>query len=165
MVRCYLGLGSNVDDRVGMLARALACLGSQGDVVVGKRSSMYASRPWGYEDQEDFVNAVCEVFTYLEPEELLESLKKLEEGLGRKPSFRWGPREIDLDILFYGDSVVAERLLNIPHPLICERMFVLTPLAEIAPDLVHPGTGLKIQEHLEEMESRGEGVKCQSLDI
>jgi len=165
LVRCYLGLGSNVDDRVGRLARALACLGAQGDVVVGRRSSMYACHPWGYEDQEEFVNAVCEVDTHLAPEELLGRLKKLEQGLGRTPSFRWGPREIDLDILFYGDSVVAERLLRIPHPLICERLFVLAPLAEIAPDLVHPQTGLRIQEHLDEMESRGEGVKCQSLDI
>ncbi len=165
MVRCYLGLGSNIDDRVGMVARAFTCLGSQGDVVVGRRSSMYACHPWGYTDQEDFVNAVCEVDTHLEPGELLRRLKNLEKGLGRKPSFRWGPREIDLDILFYGDSIVKERLLKIPHPLICERMFVLAPLAEIAPGLVHPETGLKIQEHLERIESRGEGVKCQSLDI
>ena len=165
MVRCYLGLGSNVADRVGMLARALACLGAQGDMVVGRRSSMYACGPWGFEDQEEFVNAVCEVDTHLSPGDLLARLKALEEGLGRKPSFRWGPREIDLDILFYGESVVAERFLTIPHPLICERMFVLAPLAEIAPDLVHPQTGLKIKQHLNEMESRGEEVKCQSLDI
>lgn len=165
MVRCYLGLGSNVSDRVGMLARALACLGSQGDMILRKRSSMYACGPWGFQDQEDFVNAVCEVDTHLEPGELLERLKAMEAGLGRKPSFRWGPREIDLDILFYGDSVVEERFLRIPHPLICERMFVLAPLAEIAPDLVHPETGLKIEEHLARMASLGEGVKCESLGI
>ena len=165
MVRCYLGLGSNMDDRVGMVARAFACLGSQGDVVVGRRSSMYASRPWGHEDQGDFVNAVCEVDTYLDPAELLARLKGIEGGLGRKPTFRWGPREIDLDILFYGDEIVVEEALRIPHPLICERMFVLVPLAEIAPDLVHPETGFRICEHLKEIESRGEEIRCQSLDI
>jgi 2-amino-4-hydroxy-6-hydroxymethyldihydropteridine diphosphokinase len=148
-----------------MLARALACLGAQGDMVVGRRSSMYACGPWGYEDQEEFVNAVCEVDTHLGPGELLERLKTLEKCLGREPSFRWGPRKIDLDILFYGDMVLEERFLKVPHPLVCERLFVLAPLAEIAPDLVHPRTGLRILEHLNEIESHGEEVKCQSLDI
>ena len=165
MVRCYLGLGSNVADRVGMVAKALTCLGSQPGIVLGRRSGMYASEPWGHTDQGEFVNAVCEVDTHLEPGELLARLKAIETGLGRKETFRWGPREIDLDILFYGDYVVEGESLKIPHPRICERVFVLEPLAEIVPDMIHPETGLKVSDHLKDMRCRGEESRCQNLDI
>ena len=165
MVRCYVGLGSNVSDRLGMVAKALTCLASQADVVLGRRSHMYATDPWGHEDQDEFINAVCEVDTHLDPGELLARLKAIETGVGRRQRFRWGPREIDLDILFYGDFVVAERNLRIPHPYVCERIFVLAPLAEIVPELVHPETGLRVCDHLEEVRFRGEGLRCQNLDI
>jgi 2-amino-4-hydroxy-6-hydroxymethyldihydropteridine diphosphokinase len=164
VIRCYLGLGSNVDDRVGMVAKAMACLGQEAGVVLGQHSGMYLSRPWGHRDQEDFVNAVCQVETHLDPQELLATLKAIEVGLGRRRRFRWGPREIDMDILFYGDRVVEEKGLRIPHPLVCEREFVLAPLAEIAPELVHPETGLKVCDHLKDIRMSGES-SCQSLDI
>jgi 2-amino-4-hydroxy-6-hydroxymethyldihydropteridine diphosphokinase len=165
LVRCYVGLGSNVADSVGMVAKALACLGSQADVVLGRRSQMYASDPWGYRDQGEFVNAVCEVDTHLGPGELLARLKAIEAGLGRKQRFRWGPREIDLDILFYGDRVMAEDTIRIPHPYVCERIFVLAPLAEIVPGLVHPETGLRVSDHLKEVRCRGEELRCRNLGI
>ena len=156
MVRCYLGLGSNVRDRVGMIARAVTCLGSGGDVVVRNVSSMYLTRPWGHEKQHDFVNAVAEVSTHLRPRELLRKVKRIEGCLGRRHRFRWGPREIDIDILLYGDDIVEEQDLRIPHPRICERAFVLVPLLEIAPDLVHPETGLHVRRYLDEIETCGE---------
>ena len=99
MVRCYVGLGSNIADRVGMVAKALVCLGSQPGVILGRRSRMYATEAWGIRDQDDFVNAVCEIDTHLDPAERLTRLKAIEIGLGRIQRRRWGPREIDLDIL------------------------------------------------------------------
>lgn len=164
LVRCYLGLGSNVRDRVGMIARAVACLGSQGDIVVRKVSGMYLTKPWGNERQDDFVNAVAEVSTHLEPRELLRRVKAIEGCLGRRVRCRWGPREIDIDILLYGDDIVEEDDLRIPHPHICERAFVLIPLLQIAPDLVHPGTGLRVRRYLEEIEACGQ-TRWQNLDI
>ena len=163
MVRCYLGLGSNVSDRIGMIARAVACLVSRGDVVVRRLSSMYETKPWGEEDQRDFVNAVAEVDTHLSPKELLTRVKCIEKDMGRSPSSRWGPRLIDIDILLYGKELVTEQDLKIPHPFVCERGFVLAPLVEIAPDLVHPVTGRSVRGYLEDIEESGE-VSWRNLD-
>jgi len=156
LVLCYLGLGSNVNDRPGMIARAAVCLASRGDIVIRKLSHLYLTRPWGETDQEDFVNAAMEVETHLSPAELLEAAKAVERGLGRRPGRRWGPREIDIDILFYGEEVVKRTDLTIPHPRMCERAFVLAPLAEIAPDLVHPETGVRMTAYLAEIEKGGD---------
>ena len=164
MVRCYLGLGSNMLDRVGMIAKAVTCLGAHNDIVLGKVSSMYLTEPWGYEDQDDFVNAVAQVDTYLSPRDLLYEVRSIESKLGRHKRQRWGPREIDIDILLYGDNVVVEDDLRIPHPHICERGFVLAPLVEVAPDLVHPETGRKIAVYLEKITATGE-IPWQNLDI
>ena len=144
MVRCYLGLGSNLGDRVGNISGAVECLGTDGDIVVRRLSGMYETKPWGYTQQDDFVNAVAEVETCLEPDALLERLKGIEVELGRSKGPRWGPRRIDIDILLYGDRIVARPGLRIPHPSMCRRAFVLVPLAEIAPGLVHPETGRKM---------------------
>jgi 2-amino-4-hydroxy-6-hydroxymethyldihydropteridine diphosphokinase len=163
VVRCYLGLGSNVDDRIGMIARAVACLSCPGDVVVRRLSSMYETRPWGEERQRDFVNAVVEIDTHLSPKDLLARVKCIERDLGRRPGARWGPRSIDIDILFYGTRLVAEHDLMIPHPYICERAFVLAPLVEIAPDLVHPATGRSVRGYLEDIEDSGE-ISWRNLD-
>jgi 2-amino-4-hydroxy-6-hydroxymethyldihydropteridine diphosphokinase len=163
VVQCYLGLGSNVSDRIGMIARAVARLGREGDVVVRRLSSMYETKPWGRREQRDFVNAVAEVDTHLSPQDLLRKVKGIERDLGRGRSARWGPRRIDIDILLYGSEVVAEENLRIPHPYICERAFVLAPLVEIAPDLVHPATGRCVRGYLEDIEESGE-ISWRNLD-
>jgi 2-amino-4-hydroxy-6-hydroxymethyldihydropteridine diphosphokinase len=139
-----------------MIARAAACLAWRGDVVLRKMSRLYLTKPWGGEVQGDFLNAAAEVETHLGPRELLAAAKNVEIGLGRRPGGKWGPREIDIDILLYGDQVVQADGLRIPHPLLCRRGFVLAPLAEIAPGLVHPETGVKVAAYLEALEKGGD---------
>ncbi|MBN1306043.1 MAG: 2-amino-4-hydroxy-6-hydroxymethyldihydropteridine diphosphokinase [Anaerolineales bacterium] len=132
----YLALGTNLGDRLAYLRMAAAMLPPE--VTVKQESQIYETSPWGVEDQPDFLNMVVKGETALSPMELLSYLKNLENELGRQPSFRYGPRQIDLDILFYDDLVLATPHLIIPHPRLQERAFVLVPLAEIAPALRHP---------------------------
>ena len=137
--RVFIGLGTNLGERFENLARARALLAER--VVVKAVSSVYETKPWGYLDQPDFLNQVIEVETDLTPTKLLNLLKRVEKKMGRERNFRNGPRLIDLDILLFGDRVLHTARLNIPHPQITERAFVLVPLAEIAPELVHPVLG------------------------
>jgi 2-amino-4-hydroxy-6-hydroxymethyldihydropteridine diphosphokinase len=132
----YLALGSNLGDRLANLKQAIAALPPQMEVKA--KSRVYETPPWGYADQPMFLNQVIKANTYLEFEPLLKHIKRLEIALGRKPSFKNGPRLIDLDILFYDDLVMETPSLVIPHPHMHERGFVLLPLMDIAPDLVHP---------------------------
>lgn len=155
MVLCYLGLGSNLGDRAGLIGRATACLAAGGDVVLRKVSGFHVTKPWGRLDQPDFVNAVAEVETHGGPRDLLDATQAVERALGRIDRGKWGPREIDIDILLFGDEVVEDGDLLIPHPMLCERAFVLVPLLEIAPDLVHPKTGIRIAAYLREIEKGG----------
>jgi 2-amino-4-hydroxy-6-hydroxymethyldihydropteridine diphosphokinase len=155
LVLCYLGLGSNVGDRAGWIGRATACLAAGGDIVLKKVSGLYVTKPWGRLDQADFLNAVAEVETHGSPRDLLTAAKAVERGLGRVHRDKWGPREIDIDILLYGNKVVEDGDLVIPHPMLCERAFVLVPLLEIAPDLVHPRTGIRVEAYLREIEKGG----------
>ena len=140
----YLGLGSNLGDREHNLAQALALISQQ--AVVEKLSSIYETEPVGYAQQSLFLNAVCCVSTDLSPAQLLRLAKEIELELGRISSFPNAPRPVDIDILFYGDRVVESPELTIPHPRLAERAFVLVPLAEIAPELVHPESGRTIRE-------------------
>ena len=144
MVEVYLGLGSNLGDREQNLARATDLLAQR--VKIEKTSSLYVTEPVDYGDQPIFLNAVCRIQTSLAPDELLGLAKRIEAALGRKPSFRNGPRPIDIDILFYGDDIVNLPHLMIPHPRVQERAFVLVPLAEIAPKLMHPLSGQTVTE-------------------
>ncbi|MDQ2691126.1 MAG: 2-amino-4-hydroxy-6-hydroxymethyldihydropteridine diphosphokinase [Chloroflexota bacterium] len=132
----YLALGSNLGDRLANLKQAIAALTPQMDVRA--KSQVYETPPWGYEDQPKFLNQVIKATTYLDPEPLLKHLKRLEVALGRKAAIPNGPRLIDLDILFFDDVVVNKSSLIIPHPRLHERAFVLLPLMDLAPDLVHP---------------------------
>jgi 2-amino-4-hydroxy-6-hydroxymethyldihydropteridine diphosphokinase len=132
----YLALGSNLGDRLTNLKQAIASLPPQMEVQA--KSFVYETPPWGYEDQPKFLNQVIKARTYLDPEPLLKHLKRLEVALGRKESFPNGPRLIDIDILFYDDLVLKTALLTIPHPRLHERGFVLLPLMDINPNLVHP---------------------------
>lgn len=140
----HLGLGSNLGDREQNLAQALRLLSSK--VTVDRASSVYETEPVGYGEQPLFLNAVCRVSTNLPPQELLILAKSIEAKLGRLPSFTNASRPIDVDILFYDDQIIETQDLTIPHPRLVERAFVLIPLAEIAPDLIHPGNGKSIAE-------------------
>jgi len=140
----YLGLGSNLGDRQVNLERAIERLEEKLEIV--QTSSLYETEPVGYREQPLFLNAVCRATTNLSPFELLHLDKEIETALGRAPSFPNGPRIIDIDILFYGEEVIETPQLTIPHPRLTERAFVLVPLAEVAPYLVHPGLRVTIGE-------------------
>jgi 2-amino-4-hydroxy-6-hydroxymethyldihydropteridine diphosphokinase len=140
----YLALGSNLDNRLANLKQAITSLSPQMEVKV--KSHVYETPPWGYTDQPLFLNQVIKAKTYLEPEPLLKHLKRLEVALGRKTSFPNGPRLIDMDILFYDDLVLETPVLTVPHPHLHERGFVLIPLMDIAPDLIHPLSKKSVSE-------------------
>lgn len=140
----YLALGSNLGDRLANLKQAIAALTPQMEVKA--KSSVYETPPWGYADQPKFLNQVLKVKTYVDPEPLLKHLKRLEVALGRKETFPNGPRLIDMDILFYDDLVLNGASLVIPHPRLHERGFVLLPLMDINPDLVHPVNKKSVRE-------------------
>ena len=134
-----LGLGGNVGDPAQSIRAALAALGERGIATVGRVSSLYRTAPWGGVPQPDYANACALARTHLAPFALLDAIKQLERDLGRVDTVRWGPRVIDIDILFYGDLAMQDERLVIPHRDLLNRAFVLIPLAEIAPDLVIAG--------------------------
>lgn len=136
MTRAFVGIGSNVGDREAHLRRAVEALAAHGLPPVA-RSSVYESEAVG-PPQPDYLNAAVEVSTSLGPRELLGTLKGIEEEVGRTPGERWGPREIDLDLLLFGDAMLEEPGLVVPHPELTRRSFVLAPLLEIDPDLELP---------------------------
>jgi len=149
----WLGLGANLGDRARNLSEALNELGQQ--VTVERVSPCYETEPWGITDQPRFLNLVCSGWTDLDPRELLAFLKEIERHMGRSTTVRYGPRPIDIDILFYDDLVLAEEGLTIPHPRLHERAFVLAPLADLAPELVHPGRGMTVAAMLAAVGTRG----------
>lgn len=136
MALVYLGLGSNLGDREDNISKALDFLSRF--TMVARVSSLYETEPVGYLDQPKFLNAACAIETDLGPFQLLILLKGIETTMGRKLSFRNAPRTVDIDILFYDHRVLNTRALQIPHPRLTERAFVLAPLAEINPQTVHP---------------------------
>jgi 2-amino-4-hydroxy-6-hydroxymethyldihydropteridine diphosphokinase len=149
----YLGLGSNLGDRRASLDAAVAALPPAASVL--RRSPIYETAPWGYTDQPAFLNQVLEAETDLAPLALLSKLKKIERQLGRQTRFLNGPREIDIDILLYDDLVFYEGSLQIPHPRLHERAFILAPLTDLAPELKIPGQELSVQEYLAQLDRSG----------
>ncbi len=160
--RVYIGIGSNLGDREANLFAAVDALRRVDLVAVSRCSSLYESAPVG-PAQPRFLNAVVELSCCgCEPLRLLSLLKQIERELGRQRRKRWGPREIDLDILLWGDEVIAEPTLQIPHLELHKRRFALEPLSELAPDLQHPITGELIKNLLGKLEPQ-DVVKIKSL--
>jgi 2-amino-4-hydroxy-6-hydroxymethyldihydropteridine diphosphokinase len=161
MVEAIIALGSNEGDREANLGHAITAIGLQSRVT--QVSSVYETEPMYVEDQAWFLNCVIAVETELLPRDLIESFQAVEARLGRKRSRRYGPRVIDIDILFYGSFVISEEGLTIPHPRIAERLFVLAPLAEIRPDLVHPVLKKTVWELLASLKDEKKVVKRPEL--
>ena len=140
--RCFIGLGSNIGDGPGIFRKALARLGDDPAIEVVRASSSYRTAAWGRTDQPDFTNAVAEVTTTLSAPELLHQLLQLEAELGRnRDTGRWGPRLLDLDLLTFADEIICTPELNVPHPRMHQRAFVLVPLLELEPEFEIPGLG------------------------
>lgn len=152
----YLGLGSNLGDREANLRKAIRLLSRK--LRIEGVSSIYETEPQDFFEQPKFLNAVCRAATNLGPAELLEETKIVEKEMGRVPTFRYGPRVIDIDILFYGDLVLETPTLTLPHPRMAERAFVLVPLAEVAGDVVHPVVRRKVSDLLASVAGK-EGIK------
>jgi 2-amino-4-hydroxy-6-hydroxymethyldihydropteridine diphosphokinase len=144
----YLSVGSNLGDKVKNCLEAIdEVLKAEENELIDK-SSLYRTEPWGNQDQDWFVNAVFKIRTSFDPEGLLKHLRNVEDGLKKKKEERWGPRNIDLDILLFNDEIIETTNLTIPHPFLHLRRFVLVPLKEVCPDLIHPQLKLSITELL-----------------
>jgi len=142
---CFLGVGSNKGETVGNCIVAERYISEIDGVVVLRHSSLYRTQPVGFEEQEWFVNGIIEVRTTLRPHSLLNAVLGVEDTMGRVREEKWGPRIIDIDILLYGQAIIDEEDLIIPHPRFHTRRFVLVPLSEIAPHAVHPVFGISVR--------------------
>jgi 2-amino-4-hydroxy-6-hydroxymethyldihydropteridine diphosphokinase len=152
MTTSYIGIGSNVGDRRAFCRKAIRALDTSDGITVTRVSSLYETAPVGGPPQRSFINIVARIDTELDPRALLESLQRVEQRLGREPSdIRWGPRVVDLDILLFGSEKVSEPDLEIPHPRLKERRFVLVPLLEIEPDVTDPWE-TRLDTYLEDAE-------------
>lgn len=147
-VTSYLGIGSNLGNRIKNLEIVISSLSRHPDIKVNVFSSFYETEPIGYKEQGWFINQVIQIETSLSPNYLLKVTQKIEEALGRKRAIKWGPRTVDIDILLYSDLIMNDSSLRIPHPHLTKRGFVLIPLAEIAPSLIHPILGESIRKIL-----------------
>ena len=154
----YLGLGTNLGDREQNLVQAVNALNAGPELSVLRTSGIYETAPWGLTNQPDFLNTAAEISTTLSPRQLLDRIKDLEHQLGREAGPRFGPRLIDIDILLFGDLVVDEPDLRIPHASLHLRAFALVPLAELTPDSVHPILGITIAKLAGQVDGL-EGVK------
>ena len=137
MMNVFLFIGSNLGNRQALLVKAITRIELEIAPVI-KRSSIYETQSWGNKDEPDYLNQVIELETVMPAQEILHKILNIEQAMGRKREVKWGSRIIDIDILFYGPEIINEDRLVVPHPEMHKRMFTLAPLAEIAPDLVHP---------------------------
>lgn len=161
----YIGFGSNIGDKFSYIQSAITALSEIEGITIQEISSLYETAPVGNVAQDDFLNGVVSIRTPHSPHNLLYMLKQIEINVGREHRIRWGPREIDMDILIYDDLCMETPNLTIPHPEMRLRRFVLVPLAEIAPDLVHPVFNETIQTLLAHLEDDRSVVKTEGLPI
>ncbi len=145
----FLALGSNIGVRDEHLRKGLALLAGQ--LEIKEASSVYETEPWGYTEQPPFLNMVCKALTAMAPVELLAFCQQVERRIGRTPTFRYGPRVLDVDILAYGDQVIDTPALRVPHDNLADRAFVLVPLAEIATTWEHPESGKTARQMMEQV--------------
>lgn len=150
----YIGLGSNVGDRLQNLQRALSCIKLLHNTTVNSVSSVYETLPFGKTEQSDFYNAVIKIETGYSPNELLKELKRIEKQIGRIERERWGPREIDLDILLFNELIFSDEIITLPHKGIIYRDFVLFPLIEIEPELINPVYNRRYKDFVDELENK-----------
>lgn len=150
----YIGIGSNMGDKQKNIDDAIKLMDKHYGIKVTKQSKCYVTKPFGYLDQDDFLNCVVQLETYLNPEKLIEVLLGIENELKRKRVIKWGPRTIDLDILLYDEIVSSKESVIIPHPMMQDRMFVLEPLNEIAPYALHPLLNKRVNELKKELENK-----------
>ncbi len=153
----FISIGSNLGEKIGNCKIAIEEIAAFAKIV--KVSSCYETEPLGYEDQPNFINCAAEICTDLSPHDLLTKLNKIEDKLGRVRLEKWGPRTIDLDIIFYGEQVIKDDNLIIPHPRAHLRGFVLEPICEIAPEFIHPEYNLPIYELLKEIKDGKKVIK------
>ena len=142
---CFIGLGSNVGDPVLNCLESIKRISLFGHIRISNQSSLYRTEPVGLKEQEWFVNGVIEIKTKYKASTLLKILQQVEDDMGRIRGEKWGPRTIDLDILFYGQEIIKEKNLLIPHPELHKRRFVLIPMSEIAPYVIHPAFGISVK--------------------
>ncbi len=160
----YIALGSNMGNRAANLQLALDMMEASPHIGVKARSSMYLTQPWGKVNQADFLNQVTWIETDLRPRELLENLQEIEIKMGRQSFEKWGPRIIDLDIILYGNEIIKETDLIIPHPYAQQRLFVLIPLQEINPEIIFSDSGMSIREVLIRVLGREEKQIIKRID-
>jgi 2-amino-4-hydroxy-6-hydroxymethyldihydropteridine diphosphokinase len=150
MSAVFISIGSNLGDRKANCMGALDRIKEAG-IEIKKISSTYETKPWGVAEQPDFINIAAEIITTIQPIELLNIFKNIEAVMGRKEGIKWGPRIIDIDIIFYDDIIFDSPELKIPHPLLHKRDFVLRPMSEIAPNKKHPLMNKTVKELSEEI--------------
>lgn len=156
----FVGIGSNLRDPAVQCRDAFRRIGAIPEIRLLRRSSLYRTEPVGFQDQAWFINAVAEIRTDLPPRKLFEALNEIERKMGRTDGPRWGPRVIDLDLLLYGQEVVAEEDLVIPHPELHRRRFVLEPLSELASYVIHPDFGVSVRGLLDRLTDPGLVERC-----
>ena len=149
MTTVYLALGSNVGDRAANIAKSIELLGLHLQRI--RQAPLYQSKPVGITNQPDFINTAISGETNLAPEDLFSFIKKVEQQVGRQARYRWGPREIDIDIVFYGDQIIKNERLTVPHARFHERDFVLKPLCDLAPELSDPLTKQTVRSLLDQL--------------
>lgn len=155
----YIGLGSNIGNRENYIDSAIKKIESLVDTNVIKSSSKYRTEPWGIKSQDEFINIVIEIGTKLEPSKLLKEFKKIELLLGRKNREKWFKREIDIDILFYDNIILNNKYIQIPHPEIQNRKFVLVPLCELNSNFIHPVLNEKLIDLLKKTNDKSKVIK------